>query len=317
MSKRRSSMALKNLLPIILAVIGLGGTIATAYFAFRSQIAPKELEISATQTAEFLLLKNMTVTPTAALLPITATTSPTSTIVSVTNSPTATPIDLTPSANSYTIAISEVMANPCGTQSDGSDIFWNEYVEIYNYGNESIDVNGWWLSDGENIAGNPDMIVTWETRFPGVSFGNNLQTFSTIIPPGKVAIILSPKYLTDNLKYPEFLKPYIFPEGTIILTIATGNVLGSDDFGIEIVQIRNPVILYQGTDTEIYKIISTYGSPTRTGSPTNIKDDEKDGIPLVLNECYSAERMFITGADVEINWRAVKNGNPGVVPPNP
>lgn len=317
MSKRHSSTTLKDLLPIILAIIGVSGTIATAYFAFRSQIAPKELEISATQTAEFLLLKNKTVTPTESSFPITATASPTSTIVSVTNSPTVTPIELTPSGNSYTIAISEVMANPCGIQDSGGDMYWNEYVELYNYGDSPVDVNGWWISDGENLIGNPDMIISWESRFPGITFGNHLETKSTVIPPSGIAVILSPKYLSGDSKYPDFLKPYIFPENTIILTIASSNLLGSDDFGIEIARIRNPVILYQGTDSEIFRLISTYGSPTVTGSPVNASDDEKDGIPLVLNECYAAERIFIDGADVEFNWRAIENGNPGIVPPNP
>jgi len=291
MSKRHSPITLKDLMPVILAIIGLGGTIATAYFTFRSQVAPKELEISATQTAEYALTRNRTIAPTntqfPSLIDATASPSPTVTSMDVTSFPTATPIDITPSANSYTIVISEVMASPCGVRPDGSDTFWNEYVEIYNYGNKSIDVNGWWISDGDKFAGNPDIIVSWETRHPGISFGNNLGTSSTIIPPGKVAIILSPKYLSGDVKFPEFLKPYIFPEGTIILTIANGDVLGSDDFGIEVVQIHNPVILYQGTDNEIYQVISTYGSPIITGSPTNIRDDEKDSIPLVLDDCYA------------------------------
>lgn len=318
MRKRRSSLTLKDLLPVILAAIGLGGTIATAYFAFRAQIAPQELEISATQTAESLLIKNMTVISMASSFPITATTSPTSTIVSVTNSPTATPNDLTPSANSYTIAISEVMANPCGNLAGVlADTFWNEYVEIYNYGTSSIDVNGWWISDGENLAGNPDMIVSWETRYPGISFGNNLETANTIIPPKKVAIILSPDYLSGDSRLPETLQPYIFPEGTIILTIAKGDKLGSDDLGIETVNTHNPVILFLGTENEIFRPISTYGSPIMTGSPKNLRDDGKDGVPLSLSECYAAERIIADGADTEFNWRAIKNGTPGKVPIKP
>jgi len=313
MSKNESASS-NNLAPVITAIIGVAGTITVAYFAFRSNIAPKELEISATQTAE-----SIKATQTAAVLSAIPAVIPSSvpTVLSVTPSPIVTPIDATPSAKSYTIAISEVMANPCELQENGGDIYWNEYVELYNYGDSPVDVNEWWISDGEKLNGNPDMIISWESRFPGITFGNHLETKSTIIPPSGVAVILSPKYLSGDSKYPNLLKPYIFPENTIILTIASGNLLGSDDFGIEIVRIRNPVILYQGTDSEIFRLISTYGSPIITGSPVNASDDEKDGIPLVLNECYAAERIITDGADVEFNWRAIENGNPGIVPPNP
>jgi hypothetical protein len=319
MSKPRSSATLKDMIPIIIAIIGVCGTIAAAYFTIRGQIALKELEISATQTAEYKLLINATVTPTIQYMPmpIDVTDSPSPTVSSAYSSSNAHLMTSTPSAKAYTIAISEVMVNPCGTQLDGADTFWNEYVELYNYGNEPIDVNGWWISDGENITGNPDMIVAWETRFPGVSFGNNLVTENTIITPGEVAVIISPKYLSGDARLQEFLKPYIFPENTIILTIENGYMLGSDDFGIEVVLIRNPVILYQGTNYEIFRVISTYGNPIITGSPLNVSDYEKDGIPLVLNECYAAERIIVDGADFDINWRAIKNGTPGTVPSTP
>ncbi|RMG33550.1 MAG: lamin tail domain-containing protein [Methanobacteriota archaeon] len=312
MSKHKSTSS-NAFVPVVTAVVGVVGTIAVAYFTYLGIVVPKELEISATQTAEYTMAKNMTAIPTTASLSpsVTPSVAPTETILP----PTAT--SLPASSNLGTIAISEVMANPCGALLDGSDVFWNEYVELYNYGDQPIDVNGWWISDGEGVIGNPDMIVSWQTRYPGISFGYNLETATSIIPPGKVALILSPKYLVGDTEYPQFFKPYIFPEGTIILTIANGDVLGSDDFGIEVVQIHNPVILYQGTESEIGKIMSTYGSPILTGLPTNIKDDEKDGIPIVLNDCYAAERIIPDGPDVENNWRAIKDGSPGQVPSEP
>ena len=53
MSKNEASSS-KAWVPIITAIIGVVGTIAVAYFSFRGLVVPKELEISATQTAESL-----------------------------------------------------------------------------------------------------------------------------------------------------------------------------------------------------------------------------------------------------------------------
>lgn len=70
MSKNESTSS-NNLVPVITAIIGVVGTIAVAYFAFRSNIAPKELEISATQTAE-----SVKATQTAAVLSAIPTATP-------------------------------------------------------------------------------------------------------------------------------------------------------------------------------------------------------------------------------------------------
>ncbi len=51
MSNKKLSLS-KDLITVITAIIGVVGTITVAYFAFRGVVAPKELEISATQTAE-------------------------------------------------------------------------------------------------------------------------------------------------------------------------------------------------------------------------------------------------------------------------
>ena len=68
MSKSRSTSS-KESVTIITALIGVIGTIAVAYFAFRGTVAPRELEISATQTAE-----SIKVTHTAENTPASETT---------------------------------------------------------------------------------------------------------------------------------------------------------------------------------------------------------------------------------------------------
>jgi hypothetical protein len=88
MSKNKSASS-NNLIPVITALIGVVGTIAVAYFAFRGAVAPKELEISATQTAE-----SIKATQTSAALSAIPTLIPngTSTESFLPPSPTAEPV---------------------------------------------------------------------------------------------------------------------------------------------------------------------------------------------------------------------------------
>jgi hypothetical protein len=53
-----------------------------------------------------------------------------------------------------TVVISEVMANPCGPVVVRK---WNEYVELYNYGDQPVDVGGWWLAD----VGDVELLINW------------------------------------------------------------------------------------------------------------------------------------------------------------
>lgn len=111
-----------------------------------------------------------------------------------------------------TIAISEIMADPCGELIAET---WNEYIEIYNYGQESIDINGWWIAISDVHEDTPNRLVSWETRYPGMYLGKDLITNSSIIPPMSYAIILSPQYYKGEGDYS---MPYIIPANTTILT---------------------------------------------------------------------------------------------------
>lgn len=77
----------------------------------------------------------------------------------------------------YTVAITEIMGNPCGDEADQQA---NEYVELYNYGEYPMDVKGWYFMASNN-QGNPDEIITWDTRNPySRKLASNLITDSTI-----------------------------------------------------------------------------------------------------------------------------------------
>ncbi len=208
-------------------------------------------------------------------------------------------------SSGFTIAISEIMGNPCG----GLDYRkFNQYIELYNYGDQPVDVGGWWLFD-EGEKGTPDHLVTWNTRSREV-IDSSLVTSSTIIPARGFAVILSPIYAEGDM---EHRMPYSFPSGTIILTAESSQTLGDDYFGI--ISSENgydTLTLYIGGEAVIDQVVDTYGTPKIAGPyPVNIDDDNLDHIPFYLSECTSAERIDPRLPDAETNWVAVYGGSPG------
>jgi hypothetical protein len=206
-----------------------------------------------------------------------------------------------------TVIISEVMANPCGPLEVRK---WNEYVELYNYGDQPVDVGGWWLADtGE--SGTPDQLVSWTQRNPNDVLANNPITNSTVIPARGFALILSPIYAQGTYPY---TMPYRFPANSVILTVA-GSRLGDDYFniigdgpGLDV------LVLYKGGTSVIQEVISTYGTPKLDPYVTGIRDDNRDNLPLNLHECSSVERISPLGADAFDNWREIDHGSPGEAP---
>lgn len=213
-----------------------------------------------------------------------------------------------PTAPGATVIISEVMANPCGPVETRK---WNEYVELYNYGDQPVDVSGWWLADlGE--AGTPELLVAWSGRNPGVLLAGNPIIDSTVIPAKGFALVLSPIYAEGAFPY---AMPYQFLQTTIILTPAESRSLGDDFFNlIGDGQGRDVLALYKGGPSVIQEVISTYGTPKMDSYVTGIRDDYLDNLPLDLHDCSSAERIKSTGPDQFDNWREITNGSPGEAP---
>lgn len=206
-----------------------------------------------------------------------------------------------------TVIISEVMGNPCG---DLEVKKWNEYVELYNYGDQPVDVGGWWLADLGD-SGTPDELVSWSQRNPTRPLQPSLITDSTVIPARGFALVLSPAY-TEGMM-PHYM-PYAIPAGTVILTPAHSASLGDDYFNIiGDGQGRDVLVLYKGGPSVIKEVVSTYGTPKLDAYVTNLRDDYLDNLPLDLHECSSAERIMPTGADSFDNWREI-NGSPGEAP---
>jgi len=206
-----------------------------------------------------------------------------------------------------TIAISEVMGHQCGADDFKK---FNQYVELYNYGDQPVDVNDWWLVDNgpDNKA---DQLVAWSARNPLTPL-KFLITDSTLIPPHSFAVVISPIY-TESVEPHKM--PYRFPSQTVILTIAEGDRIGDDVYGLVEDQSRRDVlVLYIGGLNTISQVVSTYGSPTLGRYPQDVRDDRADNLPLALHECSSAERINPSGPDEYKNWREVLNGTPGEAP---
>ena len=213
------------------------------------------------------------------------------------NDPTSSPF--------FTIAISEVMGNPCGNLDSKR---FNQYVELYNFGDQAVDVGGWWLFD-EGQKGTPDRLVSWDSRST-VQFDPSLVANSTMIPARGFAVILSPTYTKSNV---EQRMPYRFPPGTVILTTESGQTLGDDYFGIISSEDGyDTLTLYIGSETVIDRIVDTYGTPLINGPyPVNIDDNHLDNMPLYMSECESAERVDPRRPDAETNWITLFGGSPG------
>jgi hypothetical protein len=207
-----------------------------------------------------------------------------------------------------TIIISEIMGNPCGGIEQKK---YNQYIELYNYGTYPVNVGGWWFYD-EGTDGTPDEITAWNAR-SSVVLGKDLVLDSTTIPAGGFGLILSPQY-PENLDLEKM--PYLFPAGTVILSVANSNSVGDDHFGIIADQDGyETVSLYIGGPTVMKEIVDTYGTPLIDSNyPFEIDDDHVDNIPMYLSDCHSVERIDPLAPDSQDNWKSVFGGSPGEAP---
>ncbi|MEZ0397063.1 MAG: lamin tail domain-containing protein [Anaerolineales bacterium] len=274
-----------------------GGLIRSTGSGFTAELSAPSTSGEVVVTARITGSTTLTVTRACVILAADTSTP------EMTPTPTATPI------LEQTVIISEVMANPCG-----SDDFkkWNEYVELYNYGDYPVDVGGLWLYDpGE--TGTPDQIVAWEDRLPATSLPAGLTTDSTVIPPRGFAVILSPLYTQGSDPY---RMPYRFPAGVLVLTIEGSERLGDDLLSIVGEGRPDFVVLYEGGFNSVSKVISSYGGPSPARYPYEFDDPTPfDHFPLLLHDCSSAERIDPRGPDVAENWYEVRNGgSPGSAP---
>jgi hypothetical protein len=133
------------------------------------------------------------------------------------------------------LAITEVMANPV---FEGT----GEYIEIYNYGTESVDLEDFQLTDGDQT----DLITGFEGG-------------ATILEPNAYALILDPDYAGD----------YEIPLGTLWLTVSDDKTLGSG------ISTSDPIRIFLANGTTL---IDSYSFPFNPGNGLSVeKQNIEDG----------------------------------------
>ncbi len=187
---------------------------------------------------------------------------------------------------SQSLVISEVLVNPFGSETAIPGGRSNEFIELYNSTDSSINISGFKFSDGDAV----DEIISWDTTLLG-SIPLKQLVFNTVIIPAKsYAVILDPDY-TDSLNRQD----YFFPPGTVILTVKNttlGDGLTSTD----------PLTLYKMGGCSQNNRISTFGTPLFSDDSLLVDDDGLDTLPFDPGDGFSLMRMDLIGKDTIDNW---------------
>ena len=132
-----------------------------------------------------------------------------------------------PDPDSTKLTISEVMANPI-------DEATGEFVELVNLESETVDLAGYYLSDGDAVD-------------PILGFDGG----PTEVPAGGIAVILDSSYPNDG--------PYIFPAEAVLLTTDDAS-LGSG------LSVNDPIALLAPNGVTV---LSAYNFPFNPGNGTS------------------------------------------------
>uniref|UniRef100_A0A7C6E9L4 LTD domain-containing protein n=1 Tax=candidate division WOR-3 bacterium TaxID=2052148 RepID=A0A7C6E9L4_UNCW3 len=178
------------------------------------------------------------------------------------------------------VVINEVMANPKGSTGPGTPEDRNEFVELYNVSDETINLAGWRITDLDAI----DSIVAWTDTVLLVKYPDVIIN-STNLPPHAFALILDPEYTTTGIGGYEL--PYAIPANTLILTV------GNTTIGNEL-QNNDPLLFYSPDCAET----TSFGTPL----------DTIDSFPYSAGDGKSWERVSPTAFDQKDNWRISIDG---------
>ncbi len=126
------------------------------------------------------------------------------------------------------IAVNEVMANPL-TESTG------EFIELYNFGEESVDLAGFIITDGD---ANDEI--------------SGYQGGSTLLLPGDYGVILDPDFSND----------YSMPGSAVLLTVASSATIGNA------LSISDPISLLDPTGQSV---VDTFSRPFDPGNGISVE----------------------------------------------
>lgn len=173
------------------------------------------------------------------------------------------------------------MANPKGNTGPSKPEDRNEFIELYNISDETVNLAGWRLTDFDAI----DSIVAWTdtillTKYPEVIIN------STNLLPHSFALILDPEYTMTGIGGWEM--PYDIPANVLILTV------GNTTIGNEL-QNNDPILLFS----------CDWAETTSFGTPF----DTTDSFPDSAGDGKSWERVTLAALDLKDNWRISIDGS--------
>lgn len=299
------------LLVVLLVPLGLVASFSTppgraTGQPLSSPVSPAAVTVAANHTAEPSPSQSAP-TPHTAIAQSTPQPRPTASLPTRTPSPTESE-QATPEPTS--VAISEVMFNPCqeinpSSAEDPSEKL-DEYVEIYNYGLDPVNLEHYWITDDH-----PQKIVPWLVRYPDDPDMPGTETISDwVLPSHAYGVIFSPSYITSHKR------PYdhMLPKGTYIYTVDNDRFLCATTC-VGYGEGRDMLVLYRALGDGTLAVVSTYGTPElapgdKLRDPTYLLNNS-DQYPVPQPSCVSLERFKLSAPDNEFNWVPVQGGSPG------
>jgi hypothetical protein len=168
------------------------------------------------------------------------------------------------------------MANPAGSSGPGQPEDRNEFIELYNISEETVNLADWHITDFDAS----DIITAWIdsnllTKYPNVIIN------STDFLPHSFVLILDPEYTMTN-PLGGYIQPYNLPDSTLILTV--GNTTIGDEL-----QNNDPLLLFSPDSAES----TCFGTPF----------DTTDSFPFSAGDGFSWERVSPTAPDSAKSWK--------------
>ncbi|KPK63265.1 hypothetical protein AMJ83_07900 [candidate division WOR_3 bacterium SM23_42] len=173
------------------------------------------------------------------------------------------------------IVITEVMSNVKGSEQTCGDR--NEYVEIYNLSEDTVDLLAYRIWDFD--VSPPDEIWPWNNdsiliRYPSVRIN------STVIYPCTYALILDNEYCKPDTSGGNW-QPYAIPDSTLVLTTDETTICDG-------LTTSDPLIIY----STIADCTTSFGTPY----------DSFDYFPSDPGDGIAWERIDFTLPDDAANW---------------
>ncbi len=184
------------------------------------------------------------------------------------------------------VCINEVMSNPLGGSGSGSPEDRNEFIEIFNFGPDTVDLYNWKITDFDAV----------DNLIPFVTLSGNS---STIVPPGGFALIMDPEYVDSGKNY----LPYGIPNCVLLRPGNTtiGNGLSNNDYLALLNQSGDTVSTYYHPLNSEDGISVERISPSIGDLPENwgLSQDSTGSTPGRINSIYAPPDFSLDSLWVE------------------